>query len=120
MNETPPTGPPPEEPALEAHAIEMVPPLNPPDPFESDAPGHAAGTETTDAEDIGDRLAAGLDEMAVPEARPTATRDLIHEMVQAGAESEITPDLLREELPPEEYTEADYEAVSREPRAASG
>lgn len=120
MNETPPTGIPSEEPDLEEHAIEMVPPLNPPDPFERDAPGDAARTETTDSAEIGDRLAAGLDEMAVPEARPTATRDLIHEMVQAGAESEITPDLLREELPPEEYTEADYEAASSDQRAASG
>jgi hypothetical protein len=113
MNETPPTDIPPEEPDLEEHAIEMVPPLNPPDPFERDEPSDSdAAPDPTDEEEVGQRLAANLDEMAVPAARPTATRDLIHEMVQAGAEGEITPDLLREELPPEEYTEADYEAAS--------
>jgi hypothetical protein len=61
-----------------------------------------------------------LDVMAVPDARPTATRDLVHEMMEAGAEQEITTDLIREELPPEEYTDADYEAyeaVHPEPRA---
>ncbi len=63
---------------------------------------------------IGDRLAAELHETSVPEDRPTATRDLVHEMMQAGAESEITADLLRQELPPEEYTDADYAAYEAE------
>jgi hypothetical protein len=124
MDETPTTDIPPEEPDLEEYAIEMVPPLEPPDPFERDTPEDApdappalpddspASSEPTLAEDVGHRLAAELDQMAVPAARPTATRDLIHAMVEAGAEDEITTDLLREELPPEEYTEADYEAAS--------
>jgi hypothetical protein len=113
MNEPLPTDIPPEEPDLEDHAIEMVPPLDPPDPFERDTPDDAEiETTPTDGEEIGDRLAANLDEMAVPQTRPTATRDLVHDMVEAGAEQEITNDLLRMELPPEEYTEADYEAAS--------
>jgi hypothetical protein len=124
MDETPTTDIPPEEPDLEEHAIEMVPPLDPPDPFERDTledtqdtppalpDDSPASSEPTLAEDVGHRLAGELDQMAVPADRPTATRDLIHEMMQAGAEDEITTDLLREELPPEEYTEADYEEVS--------
>jgi hypothetical protein len=116
MTETPAPDIPPEAPDIEDHAIEMVPPLDPPDPFERDEPSTAA------EEEIGHRLADELDQMAVPEDRPMAARDLIHEMVQAGAEGEITADLLYEELPPEEFTEADYaayDAESGEPRAAS-
>jgi hypothetical protein len=122
MTETP-TDIPPEDPDIEDHAIEMVPPLNPPDPFEDSAPAAAdtapeldapdQSVETvapTPAQEIGHSLAAELDEMAVPDARPTATRDLIHEMMVAGAEQEITTDLLREELPSEEYSDADYQA----------
>ncbi len=78
--------------------------------------------EPTAGEVIGHRLAADLHQTTVPEDRPTATRDLVHEMVQAGAEGEITADLLRQELPPEEFTDADYaayEAASDEQRAAS-
>ena len=125
MTDTPPaTDVPPEDPDIADHAIEMVPPLDPPDPFEGDEPGDEdeaaptplfpddspAALAPTAEEETGHRLAGELDQMAVPEDRPTATRDLIHEMVQAGAEGEITADLLREELPPEEYTEADYAA----------
>lgn len=95
MNE-PPTAMPPADPAITDRA--QVPVAH----DRTDAP--------TAEEEIGHRLADELDQMAVPEDRPAAARDLIHEMMQAGAEGEITADLLREELPPEEYSEADYEA----------
>jgi hypothetical protein len=71
---------------------------------------------------IGDRL-ADL-ESAIPDVgeRQAATRDLGHEMIQAGAEQELSPRLLANERP-EEFTDADYaayeaEAAADEPSAA--
>jgi hypothetical protein len=118
-----------EDPDLMDSAVEGVPSLDmipedetAPDPPEMRDSATAAvppdqslsTVDPTPGQQIGHRLAAGLAEMTVPDARPTATRDLIHEMVQAGAEDEITPDLMRMELPPEEFTEADYAAYDAE------
>jgi hypothetical protein len=99
-------GPPAEDPELLNEAVEAVPGLP--------ADQSIASLDPTPEQEIGHGLAAELAEMAVPEARPTAARDLIHEMIQAGAEGEITADLLRQELPPEEFTEADYAAYDAE------
>jgi len=79
-----------------------------PDPTPPEPPEAPAAPSAAQA--VGHSLAAELHTMAVPADRPAATRDLIHEMVQAGAEAEITPDLLAQELPPEPFTEADYAA----------
>ncbi len=50
-------------------------------------------------------MARQLDELD----RITATRDLGHEMIQAGAEGELTPNLIAGERRAEpEFTEADY------------
>ncbi len=69
----------------------------------------AAITPTRD-EQIGHALAAEIHDSSAPQDRPTATRDLVHEMIRAGAEGEVATDLLQqEELPPEPFTDTDYE-----------
>ena len=115
-----------EDPDLLDSAVEAVPSLHdiesatgPAEDLASEGPdaappvppdGSLSSVDPTPGQAIGHALAAELHTMAVPAARPTAARDLIHEMVLAGAEGEITPDLLRQELPPAEFTEADYAA----------
>lgn len=71
---------------------------------------------------VGDALAEHLAETLPADERATATRDLVHEMIQAGAEEEVTPRLLADERL-EEFTDAEYEAyeaaIEAEEAAAS-
>ena len=60
-------------------------------------------------EAVGDALAADIARIPDPGERQAATRDLAHEMIEAGAEQELTPRLAAGEAP-EEFTDADYDA----------
>jgi len=60
-------------------------------------------------EAVGDALAADIARIPDPGERQAATRDLAHEMIEAGAEQELTPRLAADEIP-ETFTDADYDA----------
>lgn len=60
-------------------------------------------------EAVGDALAADIARIPDPGERRAATRDLAHEMIEAGAEQELTPRLAAGEVS-EEFTDADYDA----------
>ena len=65
--------------------------------------------DPTRPENPGDYMAEVMARQLNELDRMTATRDLGHEMIQAGAEGELTPQLIANERPAEpEFTEADY------------
>jgi hypothetical protein len=57
----------------------------------------------------GDAIAETLAQNPDPGERQAAVRDVAHEMIQAGAEGELTPHLAEQERP-EPFTDADYAA----------
>jgi hypothetical protein len=61
------------------------------------------------ADAVGDALAADIARIPDPGERQAATRDLAHEMIEAGAEQDLTPRLAAGEIA-EEFTDADYDA----------
>ncbi len=65
--------------------------------------------DSTRPENPGDYMAEVMAGQLNELDRFTATRDLGHEMIQAGAEGELTPNLIANEHRAEpEFTEADY------------
>ncbi len=65
--------------------------------------------DTTRPENPGDYMAEVMARQLNDLDRISATRDLGHEMIQAGAEGELTPNLIANERAAEpEFTEADY------------
>lgn len=67
----------------------------------------------------GDAIADTLEHNPDTGERQAAVRDVAHEMIQAGAEQELTPRLAADERP-EPFTDADYAAYEEEVATEEG